>query len=96
MRAVKDFIFGVDVEALIECFLCFHPVVGCVWGLVYYMKYRWRRDEEETRQMYDMVERIIGMEQRKFPSLPSMWSNYFHFPFYHLSPTIQDGGRDYR
>ncbi|XP_029901634.1 inner nuclear membrane protein Man1 [Myripristis murdjan] len=36
-------------------------VVGCLWGLVYYMKYRWRRDEEETRQMYDMVERIIDV-----------------------------------
>ncbi|XP_056604926.1 inner nuclear membrane protein Man1 [Triplophysa dalaica] len=32
-----------------------------VWGLVYYMKYRWRREEEETRQMYDMVERIIDL-----------------------------------
>ncbi|KAM4615472.1 inner nuclear membrane protein Man1 [Polymixia lowei] len=36
-------------------------VVGFVWGLVYYMKYRWRREEEETRQMYDMVERIIDV-----------------------------------
>lgn len=29
-------------------------------GIVYLMKYRWRKAEEETRQMYDMVERIIG------------------------------------
>ncbi|KAM9845986.1 inner nuclear membrane protein Man1 [Aulostomus maculatus] len=36
-------------------------VVGCVWGAVCYMKYRWRREEEETRQMYDMVERIIDV-----------------------------------
>ncbi|KAM7377799.1 hypothetical protein PAMA_012948 [Pampus argenteus] len=36
-------------------------VVGCVWGMVCYMKYRWRREEEETRQMYDMVERIIDV-----------------------------------
>ncbi|XP_053169862.1 inner nuclear membrane protein Man1 [Scomber japonicus] len=36
-------------------------VVGCVWGVVYYMKRRWRREEEETRQMYDMVERIIDV-----------------------------------
>ncbi|XP_051543982.1 inner nuclear membrane protein Man1-like [Myxocyprinus asiaticus] len=35
--------------------------IGVVWGLVYYMKYRWRREEEETRQMYDMVERIIDV-----------------------------------
>uniref|UniRef100_A0A8B9LTY9 LEM domain containing 3 n=1 Tax=Astyanax mexicanus TaxID=7994 RepID=A0A8B9LTY9_ASTMX len=35
--------------------------VGGFWGLVYYMKYRWRREEEETRQMYDMVERIIDV-----------------------------------
>ncbi|XP_078137755.1 inner nuclear membrane protein Man1 [Sander vitreus] len=36
-------------------------VVGCVWSGVCYMKYRWRREEEETRQMYDMVERIIDV-----------------------------------
>ncbi|TKS86096.1 Inner nuclear membrane protein [Collichthys lucidus] len=36
-------------------------VVGCVWSVVCYMKYRWRRQEEETRQMYDMVERIIDV-----------------------------------
>uniref|UniRef100_A0A3Q0RBA8 Inner nuclear membrane protein Man1 n=1 Tax=Amphilophus citrinellus TaxID=61819 RepID=A0A3Q0RBA8_AMPCI len=35
--------------------------VGCVWSVVCYMKYRWRREEEETRQMYDMVERIIDV-----------------------------------
>ncbi|KAI4897645.1 hypothetical protein NFI96_025731, partial [Prochilodus magdalenae] len=35
--------------------------IGVVWGLLYYMKYRWRREEEETRQMYDMVERIIDV-----------------------------------
>lgn len=39
---------------------CFSLGIGIVLGLVYYMKYRWRREEEETRQMYDMVERIIG------------------------------------
>ncbi|KAK5849147.1 hypothetical protein PBY51_008811 [Eleginops maclovinus] len=36
-------------------------VVGCVWSVVCYMRYRWRREEEETRQMYDMVERIIDV-----------------------------------
>lgn len=35
-------------------------VVGLVCSVVCYVKYRWRREEDETRQMYDMVERIIG------------------------------------
>lgn len=26
-----------------------------------YMKYRWTKEEEETRQMYDMVIKIIGI-----------------------------------
>ncbi|CAJ1055695.1 hypothetical protein L3Q82_009637%2C partial [Xyrichtys novacula] len=39
----------------------FTAVVGCVWSVVCYMKYRWRREEEETRQMYDMVDRIIDL-----------------------------------
>ncbi|XP_028255079.1 inner nuclear membrane protein Man1 [Parambassis ranga] len=36
-------------------------VVGCVWSVVCYMKYRWKKEEEETRHMYDMVERIIDV-----------------------------------
>ncbi|XP_023142284.2 inner nuclear membrane protein Man1 [Amphiprion ocellaris] len=36
-------------------------VVGCMWSVVYYMRYRWRREEEETRHMYDMVEKIIDV-----------------------------------
>uniref|UniRef100_A0A3P8WGS7 LEM domain containing 3 n=1 Tax=Cynoglossus semilaevis TaxID=244447 RepID=A0A3P8WGS7_CYNSE len=40
----------------------FLVAVGLVWSVVFYIKYRWRREEEETRQMYDMVERIIGKE----------------------------------
>ncbi|XP_045569979.1 inner nuclear membrane protein Man1 [Salmo salar] len=36
-------------------------VIGLAWGVFYYLKYRWRTEEEETRQMYDMVERIIGV-----------------------------------
>ncbi|KAG5830865.1 hypothetical protein ANANG_G00315080 [Anguilla anguilla] len=35
--------------------------VAAVLGLAYFMKYRWRKAEEETRQMYDMVERIIDV-----------------------------------
>ncbi|XP_029103310.1 inner nuclear membrane protein Man1-like [Scleropages formosus] len=35
--------------------------VGVVWGVLYYMKYRWKKEEVETRQMYDMVERIIDV-----------------------------------
>nr|XP_014340203.1 PREDICTED: inner nuclear membrane protein Man1 [Latimeria chalumnae] len=35
--------------------------VGVVWGVLCYMKYRWRKEEEETRQVYDMVEKIIDV-----------------------------------
>ncbi|KAJ8379080.1 hypothetical protein AAFF_G00231710 [Aldrovandia affinis] len=35
--------------------------VAVVLGVLYYMKYRWRKEEEETRQMYDMVEKIIDV-----------------------------------
>uniref|UniRef100_A0A8C6WMD9 LEM domain containing 3 n=1 Tax=Neogobius melanostomus TaxID=47308 RepID=A0A8C6WMD9_9GOBI len=42
-------------------------VVGSVWGAVCFVKYRWRREEEENRQMYDMVERIIG--EKRFTSV---------------------------
>ncbi|XP_061816657.1 inner nuclear membrane protein Man1 [Nerophis lumbriciformis] len=39
----------------------FVAVIGSVWGLVCYVKYHWRKEEEETRQMYHMVERIIDV-----------------------------------
>ncbi|KAF4079731.1 hypothetical protein AMELA_G00181630 [Ameiurus melas] len=35
--------------------------IAIVYAVLRYMKYRWRREEEETRQMYDMVERIIDV-----------------------------------
>lgn len=35
-------------------------VMVCV--VLRYMKYRWTKEEEETRQMYDMVVKIIGTE----------------------------------
>lgn len=50
----------VKASSFHESLLCFSVGIGIVLGLVYYMKYRWRREEEETRQMYDMVESIIG------------------------------------
>ncbi|KAJ8245367.1 hypothetical protein GJAV_G00270000 [Gymnothorax javanicus] len=35
--------------------------VAVVLGAMYLIKYRWRKAEEETKQMYDMVERIIDV-----------------------------------
>ncbi|KAL4660267.1 inner nuclear membrane protein Man1-like [Arapaima gigas] len=35
--------------------------VGIVCSVLLYMKYRWRKEEKQTRQMYDMVEKIIGV-----------------------------------
>ncbi|XP_065599376.1 inner nuclear membrane protein Man1 isoform X2 [Cyrtonyx montezumae] len=35
--------------------------VAVVWGVLHYMKYRWAKEEEETRQMYDMVVKIIDV-----------------------------------
>ncbi|KAM6895260.1 inner nuclear membrane protein Man1 [Xenentodon cancila] len=47
--------------AVISKVLLIGVVVGVVWSVVCYVKLRWRREEEETRQMYDMVERIIDV-----------------------------------
>lgn len=46
--------------------VCVCTAAACVWSVVCYVKYRWRRDEAETRQMYDMVERIIGKDRTVF------------------------------
>ncbi|XP_044278873.1 inner nuclear membrane protein Man1 [Varanus komodoensis] len=35
--------------------------VGIIWGVFKYMKYWWSKEEEETRQMYDMVIKIIDV-----------------------------------
>jgi len=39
--------------------LCLGVVMVCV--VLRYMKYRWTKEEEETRQMYDMVVKIIDV-----------------------------------
>lgn len=62
-------------------FLFVRAGICSVWIGVYYVKYRWRKDEEETRQMYDMVESIVGkmmfpdvlQTREAFRSRP-MWS----------------------
>uniref|UniRef100_A0A8D0CLA3 Inner nuclear membrane protein Man1 n=1 Tax=Scleropages formosus TaxID=113540 RepID=A0A8D0CLA3_SCLFO len=41
--------------------LLFIAGVAVIFGVLLYVKYRWRKEEEETRQMYDMVEKIIGV-----------------------------------
>lgn len=51
-------------EPVNAVFVC--TAAACVWSAVCYVKYRWRRDEAETRQMYDMVERIIGKDRTVF------------------------------
>ncbi|XP_010206659.2 inner nuclear membrane protein Man1 [Colius striatus] len=35
--------------------------IAMVWGVLHYMKYRWAKEEEETRQMYDLVVKIIDV-----------------------------------
>ncbi|XP_070611726.1 inner nuclear membrane protein Man1 [Erythrolamprus reginae] len=35
--------------------------IGMIWGVIKYMKYRWYEEEEETRQMYDMIVKIIDV-----------------------------------
>ncbi|NXX91964.1 MAN1 protein, partial [Centropus bengalensis] len=35
--------------------------IAMVWGVLHYMKYRWAKEEEETKQMYDMVVKIIDV-----------------------------------
>uniref|UniRef100_A0A8C5E4U8 Inner nuclear membrane protein Man1 n=1 Tax=Gouania willdenowi TaxID=441366 RepID=A0A8C5E4U8_GOUWI len=52
--------FKLSKHLLTVC-ACVCVVVGSVCALVCYMKYRWRREEEETRLMYDMVERIVDV-----------------------------------
>lgn len=41
-----------------------------VWGVLRYMKYLWSKEEEETRQMYDMVVKIIGKLKYMYLILP--------------------------
>lgn len=40
--------------------LCLFAVLGCIIGTVWLVRYRWRRQQVETQQMYDMVARIVG------------------------------------
>ncbi|XP_033832250.1 inner nuclear membrane protein Man1 [Periophthalmus magnuspinnatus] len=47
--------------SVINKVLLIAAVVGGAWGVVCYVKFHWRREEEETRRMYDMVERIIDV-----------------------------------
>ncbi|EGV95989.1 Inner nuclear membrane protein Man1 [Cricetulus griseus] len=48
---------NVCLKTIVRCIKC--VVMVCV--VLRYMKYRWTKEEEETRQMYDMVVKIIDV-----------------------------------
>lgn len=41
-------------------YLCVLAVLCCVLSTAWLVKYRWRRQQEESRQMYVMVAQIVG------------------------------------
>ncbi|NWH41453.1 LEMD2 protein, partial [Chloropsis hardwickii] len=47
------------VTAIMNLFLFFWSLIT-LWGILIYLRYRWRKMEEEEQAMYEMVKKIIG------------------------------------
>uniref|UniRef100_A0A1A8D3P9 Inner nuclear membrane protein Man1 n=1 Tax=Nothobranchius kadleci TaxID=1051664 RepID=A0A1A8D3P9_NOTKA len=63
-------------------------VAGCVLSVVALVKYRWRRQEEETRQMYDLVERIIDVLRTRGESCQENQELQPYLPIPHVRDSL--------
>ncbi|KAK2832278.1 hypothetical protein Q7C36_015740 [Tachysurus vachellii] len=62
--------------------------IGIVYGVLRYVKYRWRREEEETRQMFDMVEKIIDVLKSHNDACQENKDLQPYLPIFHLRDSL--------
>lgn len=53
-------VFNFERQPSFNLLLYLFTVLCCVLSTVWLVRYRWRRQQEESRQMYVMVAQIVG------------------------------------
>ncbi|XP_030821452.1 LEM domain-containing protein 2 isoform X2 [Camarhynchus parvulus] len=75
------------VTAIVNLFLFFWCLIT-LWGILLYLRYRWRKMEEEEQAMYDMVKKIIAVVQDHYKEWERNLERYPYVGIFHVRDSL--------
>ncbi|XP_016159577.1 PREDICTED: LEM domain-containing protein 2 [Ficedula albicollis] len=75
------------VTAITNVFLFFWGLIT-LWGILLYLRYRWRKMEEEEQAMYDMVKKIIAVVQDHYKEWERNLERYPYVGIFHVRDSL--------
>ncbi|NWU45531.1 LEMD2 protein, partial [Hylia prasina] len=75
------------VTAIMNLFLFFWSLIT-LWGILIYLRYRWRKMEEEEQAMYEMVKNIIAVVQGHYKEWERNLERYPYVGIFHVRDSL--------
>ncbi|NWT20417.1 LEMD2 protein, partial [Vireo altiloquus] len=75
------------VTAIMNLFLFFWSLIT-LWGILIYLRYRWRKMEEEEQAMYEMVKKIIAVVKDHYKEWERNLERYPYVGIYHVRDSL--------
>ncbi|XP_015740821.1 LEM domain-containing protein 2 [Coturnix japonica] len=75
------------ITAVMNLFLFFWCLVT-LWGILIFLRYRWRKMEEEEQAMYDMVKKIIAVVQDHYKEWERNMERYPYVGILHVRDSL--------
>ncbi|NWY68811.1 LEMD2 protein, partial [Erithacus rubecula] len=75
------------LTAITNVFLFFWGLIT-LWGILLYLRYRWRKMEEEEQAMYDMVKKIIAVVQDHYKEWERNLERYPYVGIFHVRDSL--------
>ncbi|NXI46470.1 LEMD2 protein, partial [Galbula dea] len=75
------------VTAITNLFLFFWCLIT-LWGLLIFLRYRWRKMEEEEQAMYEMVKKIIDVVQDHYKEWERNLERYPYVGIFHVRDSL--------
>ncbi|KAM6333201.1 LEM domain-containing protein 2 isoform 1-T1 [Alca torda] len=75
------------VTAIMNLFLFFWSLIT-LWGILIFLRYRWRKMEEEEQAMYEMVKKIIAVVQDHYKEWERNLERYPYVGIYHVRDSL--------
>ncbi|XP_056367458.1 LOW QUALITY PROTEIN: LEM domain-containing protein 2 [Oenanthe melanoleuca] len=75
------------LTAITNVFLFFWGLIT-LWGILLYLRYRWRKMEEEEQAMYEMVKKIIAVVQDHYKEWERNLERYPYVGIFHVRDSL--------
>uniref|UniRef100_A0A672UMH3 LEM domain-containing protein 2 n=1 Tax=Strigops habroptila TaxID=2489341 RepID=A0A672UMH3_STRHB len=75
------------VTAIMNLFLFFWCLIT-LWGILLFLRYRWRKMEEEEQAMYEMVKKIIAVVQDHYKEWERNLERYPYVGIFHVRDSL--------